>query len=76
MRAPTASKWSVKNPAEFFESAAVAAPWQHAQHVCCVEEAEETLSLLQTSWRAFARSSSATLPGMLEMLQNEGSVFS
>ena len=48
MRAPTASKWSVKNPAEFFESAAVVEPRQHAQHVCCVEEAEETLSLLQT----------------------------
>ena len=48
MRAPTMSKWSVKNPAEFFESAAIEAPRQHVQHVCCVEEAEETLSLLQT----------------------------
>ena len=48
MRAPTASKWSVKNPAEFFESAALTEPRQHVQHVRCVEEAEETLSLLQT----------------------------
>ena len=48
MRAPTASKWSVKNPAEFFESAAVTESRQHAQHVCYVEDAEETLSLLQT----------------------------
>ena len=74
MRAPTASKWSVKNPAEFFESAAVTAPRQHAQHVRCrVEASRGDRPQLQTGDGVrFARSSSATPPGMLEMLQNEG----
>ena len=64
--------WSVKNEAESFESAAVAAAREQMVTVCNVPASAEPMLGSQTTWRRWSCSARRHKRQLLQELQNEG----
>ena len=67
---------SVKNEAESFESAAVAAVREQILTVCNVPASAEPKLGSQTTWRHWSCSAGGAGDKLLQVLQNEGTPFS